>query len=196
MKIHPINNFIKLIVIFLSTLPLLGQCKDIFIGDSLTYELAMSYQKHAPVDAKYLESTGLNSNKLLDWNSYIKGISFEKYEVVYIVLGTNDLIQNNEMLMYKQKVRNFILTIKMKNNNVVWLLPPALENKKNNILLNNARSSIIDIANIEGIQLYDMRSVLGYDFKEKNNNIYIRTKDGIHITKEGANMIINQILYR
>lgn len=196
MKIHLINNYIKLLILFLSTLPLMGQCKDIFIGDSLTYELAMSYQKHAPVDAKYLESTGLNSNKLLNWRDYIKDLKFEKYDVVYIVLGTNDLIESHEILEYKQKVREFILTIKMKNNNIVWLLPPALENKKNNILLNNARLSIIDVANVEGIQLYDMRIMLGYDFKEKNNNIYIRTKDGIHITKNGANMIIDQILYK
>lgn len=196
MKIHLINNYIKLLILFLSTLPLMGQCKDIFIGDSLTYELAMSYQKHAPVDAKYLESTGLNSNKLLNWRDYIKDLKFEKYDVVYIVLGTNDLIESHEILEYKQKVREFILTIKMKNKNIVWLLPPALENKKNNILLNNARLSIIDVANVEGIQLYDMRIMLGYDFKEKNNNIYIRTKDGIHITKNGANMIIDQILYK
>lgn len=120
-----------------------ANAKPLFLGDSLTYELAMSYKKNHPVDAKFLESTGLNSSQILDWQDYLQHIPISRYDTVYIVLGTNDLIQGSEIELYQGKAERFIKAIKRQNNNVVWLLPPALKSTEKNILLKNTRRAIL-----------------------------------------------------
>ncbi|WP_272664053.1 MULTISPECIES: DUF459 domain-containing protein [unclassified Providencia] len=172
----------------------MGQSKPLFIGDSLTYELAMSYKERAPVDAKFLESTGLQSTKLLHWQNYIKKINFQQYDTVYIVLGTNDLIKQNDVAAYQVKAQLFIKEVKNKNKNIVWLLPPTLKNSQKNTLLNNTRLAIKNAAYQEGIRTLDMRSALGSDYTAVINGVQIRTNDGIHITKNGANAVINALV--
>ena len=175
-------------------LPLMGQCKPLFIGDSLTYELAMSYKERAPVDAKFLESTGLQSTKLLHWQNYIQQVNLKQYDTIYIVLGTNDLIHQSDIQAYQQKAVQFINVIKSKNKNIVWLLPPTLKNEKKNILLNNTRLAIKNATYQEGIRTLDMRNSLGSDYTAIVNGVQVRTNDGIHITKNGANAVINTLL--
>ncbi|EOG1985267.1 MULTISPECIES: DUF459 domain-containing protein [Proteus] len=191
-----INKLLITAIISLSALPLLGQCKPLFIGDSLTYELAMSYKERAPVDAKFLESTGLQSTKLLHWQNYIQKINFQQYDTVYIVLGTNDLIHQSDVQAYQQKAMRFINVIKSKNKNIVWLLPPTLKNEKKNALLNNTRLAIKNAAYQEGIRTLDMRNALGSDYRAIINGIQVRTNDGIHITKNGADSVIETLLMK
>ncbi|MEX9975703.1 GDSL-type esterase/lipase family protein [Providencia rettgeri] len=189
-----INKLLITAIISLSALPLLGQCKPLFIGDSLTYELAMSYKERAPVDAKFLESTGLQSTKLLHWQNYIQKINFQQYDTVYIVLGTNDLIHQSDVQAYQQKAMQFLNVIKHKNKNIVWLLPPTLKNEKKNALLNNTRLAIKNAAYQEGIKTLDMRNALGNKYTDIINGVQVRTYDGIHITKNGANAVITNLI--
>lgn len=174
-------------------LPLSGECKPIFIGDSLTYELAQSYKKNAPVDAKFLESTGLQSTKLLHWQEYIQTVNFSGYDTVYVVLGTNDMINPADIAGYQVKVQQFIRTIKKQNKNIVWLLPPTLKNSRNNDLLSNTRKAIQIAAMNEQIRTLDMRNALGQRYTASINGVQVRTQDGIHITKSGADGVIDII---
>lgn len=175
-------------------LPFLVNSKPIFIGDSLTHQLAVSYQKYAPIDAQFLEGTGLQSKKRLDWQQYIHDINFQHYDAVYIVLGTNDLIAYSQREEYQSKSRRFINEIKKENKHIFWLLPPTLENSKSNALLNNTRVAIKQAAQKEGITIIDMSVYLGNEYTEKNNGIRIRTHDGIHLTPAGADLIVKNLI--
>lgn len=172
-----------------------GNSLSLFIGDSLTYQLALSYQKKFPVNARYLEGTGLYSTRLFDWSKYINKINFQQYDNIYIVFGTNDLIIQNEIPVYKRKVQEFIHDIKKHNNNIVWILPPALKNKRKNTLLKNTRMAIITAAYNENITMIDMQDILGTHYTDNINGIKVRTTDGVHITKEGADLIVDFILW-
>ncbi|WP_340617388.1 SGNH/GDSL hydrolase family protein [Xenorhabdus entomophaga] len=188
----------KTISKFLSSLliaiPLIGNSKPLFIGDSLTYPLAISYKKIAPIDAKFLESTGLNSQTLLDWQNYINEIDLRSYDTIYIVLGTNDHIQKKDIHTYQLKIENFIKKIKQQNKNIVWVLPPTLENNQKNTLLNNTRTAIKAAANNQGIATIDMRKLLGMKYSEKIQGITVRTADGIHITAQGADLVVSELV--
>ncbi|HEK2843872.1 TPA: hypothetical protein SMT83_003469 [Proteus mirabilis] len=174
-------------------MPLLGHCKPIFLGDSLTYQLATSYKNIAPVDAQYLVGSGLSNNQKLDWIEYIKTVDIQKYDTVYIVLGTNDFIQTNEISGYMYKASIFIKEIKKKNNNIVWLIPPTLQDSSKNELLQNTRAAIYKASTQEKIKILDMRESLGMRYEKVIDGVQIRTDDGIHITRKGADYIIAQI---
>ncbi|PHM59484.1 GDSL-type esterase/lipase family protein [Xenorhabdus ishibashii] len=180
--------------ILLCTIPLFGDAKPLFMGDSLTYQLAMSYKERAPVDAKFLESTGLQSTKLLHWQNYIQQVSFHQYDTVYIVLGTNDLIKQADIPSYQIKAQQFIQEIKKQNKNIVWLLPPTLKNEQKNTLLDNTRLAITQAAYQEKVRTFDMRNALGKNYTSIINGVQVRTKDGIHITKDGADIVVNAII--
>lgn len=185
----------KFIILLLALIySIMGYSKPIFIGDSLTYQIASSYKAHQPIDALYLEGSGLHSNKILDWQRYIKTVPIENYDTIYIVLGTNDFITKNETITYKTKVKQFIQSIKAKNASIVWLLPPELKDGRKNNLLKNTRSAIQSVGSDENIKVLDMRQSLGMQYTQHINNIPIRTKDGIHITKQGADKIAQLIL--
>lgn len=186
-------RWVNLPLLLFLTLPIIGQCKPLFIGDSLTYELAMSYKKIAPVDAKFLESTGLQSKQILNWQDYTQNIDFSLYDTVYIVLGTNDLISKADIPEYQQKANRFIQAIKKQNGRIVWLLPPPLKNTEKNNLLSNTRTAICEAARKNKIKTMDTRVSLGYQYSEFINGVKVRTPDGIHITQNGADLIINYL---
>ncbi|MEQ4676777.1 SGNH/GDSL hydrolase family protein [Providencia vermicola] len=183
-----------IILLFTLIYSIMGHSKPLFIGDSLTYQIASSYKEYQPVDALYLEGSGLHSNKNLDWQSYVKTLPIGNYETIYIVLGTNDLIEENEIITYKTKVKIFIQSIKSKNTSIIWLLPPELKDRYKNNLLKNTRHAIQSVGSEENIKLLDMRNSLGMRYTQYINNVPIRTKDGIHITKQGGDRITKLIL--
>lgn len=187
-------RWVNLPLLLSLTLPVIGQCKPLFIGDSLIYELAMSYKKIAPVDAKFLESTGLQSKQILSWQDYTQNIDFSLYDTVYIVLGTNDLISKADIPEYQQKASVFIQTIKKQNRQIVWLLPPTLKNKEKNNLLSNTRIAICEAARKNKIKTMDTRVSLGYQYSEFINGVKVRTSDGIHITENGADNVIRSLI--
>ncbi|HEM7189765.1 TPA: hypothetical protein U2I61_004303 [Providencia rettgeri] len=169
--------------------------KPIFIGDSLTYSLAVSAKNINPVDAFYLEGTGLSSDKLLDWQSYINEINFQGYDDIYISLGANDAIEKDKINSYIFNGVSFIKKIKKSNNNVkiVWVLPPVMKDKTIESMLENTRIAIYEICNIEKIECFNPNSVLSDTFVFKINEKQIRTKDGIHYTQYGATLIIESL---
>nr|WP_283092836.1 hypothetical protein [Providencia rettgeri] len=154
----------------------------------------MSYKKIAPVDAKFLESTGLQSKQILNWQDYTQNIDFSLYDTVYIVLGTNDLISKADISEYQQKANIFIQTIKKQNGQIVWLLPPTLKNTEKNNLLSNTRTAICEAARKNKIKTMDTRVSLGYQYSEFINGVKVRTPDGIHITQNGADNVIKDLI--
>lgn len=181
------------VFLFMLIVPQLGHCKPIFLGDSLTYQLATSYKNIAPVDAQYLVGSGLSNNQKLDWIEYIQTVDVQRYDTVYIVLGTNDFIQTNEISGYMYKASMFIKEIKKKNNNIIWLIPPTLQDSTKNELLQNTRAAIYKASTQEKIKILDMRESLGMRYTKIIDGVQIRTDDGIHITKKGADYIVSQI---
>lgn len=170
--------------------------KSLFIGDSLTYSLASSFSKIEPVDARFLESTGLKSDNILNWTDYIEKMDLSNYDRIYIVLGINDMITESVEEDYQDRVNTFITSILNKNKNIIWLLPPVLKNAKHESMLLHTRS-IIKAACIEhSIDFFDMRDVLGYNFVQAVSDKNIRTDDGIHITPYGADRVITNLLLR
>uniref|UniRef100_UPI0036D9287B DUF459 domain-containing protein n=1 Tax=Photorhabdus sp. RM322S TaxID=3342825 RepID=UPI0036D9287B len=189
-------NIFKLSIISAIFFSTTSYSRPIFIGDSLGYEIAKSYSSMKPMDARYKVGSGLESNKLLNWQNYAEQFNFESYDTVFIILGTNDHIRKSDSLRYISKARNFIQAIKTKNQNIVWFLPPALKDVDKNNLLNNTRQSIIQAAQLEGIKILDIRKVLGDNYNEALNGIQIRTTDGIHITPNGAQLTVSQLLLK
>ncbi|MBP6082139.1 MAG: hypothetical protein KA732_12780 [Providencia sp.] len=170
--------------------------KSVFIGDSLTYEIAKGYSTIEAVDARYKVGSGLAAKKVLDWQVYAEQFNFEDYDTVYVILGTNDHIQISDKEKYTSKVRHFIQTIKTTNQNVIWLLPPPLKDPAKNKLLDNTRQAIMTASQIEGINTLDTRTVLGETYRDAINGKQIRTKDGIHITPNGALLTVTQLLFK
>lgn len=185
-------NFFASLLLF--AVPVIGYSKPLFIGDSLTCALAESYRKIAPVDAKFLESTGLQSNDLLDWPQYVRQSDFSGYDTVYIVLGTNDLIAERDIPSYTQKARRFIRVVKAQNRNIVWLLPPTLQDPAKNARLTHTRKAIQIAARSERIRTADMRHASGNTYRDTVNGVKVRTADGIHITSHGADLIVRTLL--
>ncbi|WP_458252372.1 DUF459 domain-containing protein, partial [Proteus mirabilis] len=75
---------------------------------------------------------------------------------------------------------------KARNQNVIWLLPPTLKDPAKNTLLDNTRQAIKTASHIEGITTVDTRTVLGETYTAVLDRPTVRTKDGIHITPNGA----------
>lgn len=184
-----------LCLLIIIAIPLAGQCKPLFMGDSLTYRLAISYQNYAAADAHYLEGTGLKSTKRLNWLNYTKQINFHHYDTVYIVLGTNDMISKNEISAYQKKAADLIQSVKQQNTRIIWILPPSLKDPRKNSLLANTREAIERAAEKERILTIDMRQSLGNHFYENINGVQIRTSDGIHLTAKGADKVIRSLIH-
>lgn len=188
-------NIYKISVISSLLFSSMSYSKPVFIGDSLTYEIAKGYSTIQAVDARYKVGSGLSTKKILDWQRYAEQFSFEEYDTVYVILGTNDHVQISEKEMYISKVRHFIQTIKARNQNVIWLLPPTLKDPAKNRLLDNTRQAIMTASQIEGITTVDTRTVLGETYKDVIDGTIVRTKDGIHITPTGALLTVTQLLF-
>lgn len=154
----------------------------------------MSYQRYAPVDAQYLEGTGLQSAARLDWQRYAKQGNFHRYDTVYIVLGTNDFITPQEITACQQKAQRLIQTIKQQNAHVVWLLPPTLQNAQKNAQLTHTRQAIQQAADMEHIVTIDMRQSLGAQYTDSINRVTIRTPDGIHIPPKGSDKLVQLLI--
>ncbi|MEQ5736406.1 SGNH/GDSL hydrolase family protein [Providencia alcalifaciens] len=169
--------------------------KPIFIGDSLTYSLAVSAKNINPVDAFYLEGTGLSSDRLLDWQSYINEINFQGYDDIYISLGANDAIKKEEITNYVNMGVSFVEKIKNNsdNINITWIIPPVMKNKELESKLKNTRFAIYKICNNTKINCFNPNIILGDDFSFKFKEKQIRTSDGVHYTPQGADLIINNI---
>lgn len=175
-------------------MPLKTIAKPIFIGDSLTYGVAVSYSKINIVDARYLVGSGLTNSSKFDWIHYIDNLDIKKYDTIYIFLGTNDFINKSEITVYSNKVSTLIEKIKRQNQNVVWVLPPTLKDERKNLLLNNTRYAIKSVLYTMNVRYIDMRNVLGNTYTDEIEGKKVRTPDGVHITKYGSDLIATKLL--
>ncbi|PHM72175.1 SGNH/GDSL hydrolase family protein [Xenorhabdus sp. KJ12.1] len=182
------NNIKIFFMVFFLSMTLSTHAKPIFLGDSITYQIVNSYKKHRPVDAEYLVGSGLNNQFNFSWIEYAKTLDVSRYECVYLLLGTNDFIENNEIVNYRNKAIDLIRELKKKNRDIIWILPPTIRNERKNFLLNNTREAIKLAAVTEQITTIDMRETFGQHYMDSLNGRAIRTNDGIHITEYGADV--------
>lgn len=168
--------------------------KTLFFGDSLTGTVGVVYKQkiNNDTDVIYTVGSGLE-NKKVDWIDKMKNTDLNQYDKVIISIGTNDYyISNNEN--YGNKIRNLIFIIKKSNiKNIIWLLPPPVENTNINKGINNVRDIIIESSNKNGFRVADPRKIIGNNYIEYFNGKQIRTKDGIHYTMKGAELIARKI---
>ncbi|MGJ0637214.1 GDSL-type esterase/lipase family protein [Xenorhabdus bovienii] len=188
-KFKLVNSFILGFIVVFS---LNVYSKPLFLGDSLTYQVANSYKKISHLDVRYMSGSGLLSNKIINWGDYIQKINYSNYNAIYIVLGTNDFITENKKEFYQFKVINFIRKIRAYSDGkpIIWLLPPSLADQHKNHLLKNTRDAIVTACLHENVLTVDMRNALGMNYIEDFEGMSIRTKDGIHITEYGADRVV------
>lgn len=179
---------------FVMFIPFLAISKTLFFGDSLTGTVGVAYKQNfdRDTDVVYVVGSGLE-NKKVDWIKKIKHEDLNKYNKVIISIGTNDyFISNTEK--YEKKISNLISEIKKSNiKEVIWVLPPPVKNIKINNGINKVRNVIIDSSGINGYKVIDPRYIIGNNYVLYLNGQQIRTKDGIHYTMKGAELIARKI---
>ncbi|WIF74506.1 hypothetical protein QN092_21335 (plasmid) [Proteus vulgaris] len=188
--------FKKIMVAGLFLMPFSISAKVLVIGDSLAYPIAVSFKKVMPTDGYFLESTGLNEQLSLNWNDYINELDLSNYSNVIISLGANDGITKNEIDNYQKKAVNVIKIIQAGNDGalVTWVLPPVLKDSKKENAVSHVRGALNLACNASGIACFDPSMVIGSEFAMSVNGIPVRTKDGIHYTSQGADLIVNELL--
>lgn len=188
--------FKKILLGLIFTLPVIANAKTLIIGDSLAYSLAESFKKTMPVDAFYLENSGLGKNSPLDWPEYIKTIPEKNYNAVLISLGANDPISDSQIDDYQQKSLSFIKELEKLNQSalITWVMPPVMKNQDAESKMVNVRMAIDNACNASGITCFNVSNAIGGTYSEIQNGIKIRASDGIHYTSKGADLIVNSIL--
>lgn len=186
----------KLLVAGLILIPFSLSAKVLVFGDSLAYPIAESFKKIMPTDGYFLENTGLNEQLSLNWNDYINGLDLSNYSNVIISLGANDGVSEKEIDNYQQKAVNVIKTIQSGNDGalVTWVLPPVLKDSKKEKEVANVRGALNLACNASRITCFDPSVVIGSGFAMSVNGIPVRTKDGIHYTQQGADLIVNELV--
>lgn len=186
----------KIVVAGLFLIPFTISAKVLVIGDSLAYPIAESFKKIMPTDGYFLESTGLNEQLSLNWNDYINGLDLSSYSNVIISLGANDGITPKEIDHYQKKAVNVIKSIQGLNEiaSITWVLPPVLKDSKKENAVSNVRGALNLACNASGITCFDPSIVMGAEFAMSINGIPVRTKDGVHYTSQGAELIVNELM--
>lgn len=186
----------KIMVAGVFLIPFTISAKVLVIGDSLAYPIAESFKKIMSTDGYFLENTGLNEQLSLNWNDYINGLDLSNYSNVIISLGANDGVSEKEIDNYQQKAVNVIKTIQSGNDGalVTWVLPPVLKDSKKEKAVANVRGALNLACNASGITCFDPSVVIGSGFAMSVNGIPVRTKDGIHYTQRGADLIVNELM--
>lgn len=190
---------IKFLFLLFSFFSLNGYCKTLFFGDSLTYVYSESYKSliNKDVDVSYQVGSGLLNRNKYDWLSAIERINLDKYDLIIISVGTNDFNKEVNSIYYYRTIFELIGRIRSKNSDakIVWISPPFLKNKDNDFLLNNTRYVIKKSARQLGFTYSDItqNAVLGEKYTDFLNGKKVRTDDGIHITKYGANLVLEYL---
>jgi len=181
-------------LIFVMFIPFSTMSKTLFFGDSLTGTVGVVYKQKfdGDTDVIYVVGSGLE-NKKVDWIKKIKHEDLNKYNKVIISIGTNDyFVSNTEK--YEKKILNLISEIKKSNiKEIVWVLPPPVKNININNGINKVRNIIINSSHKNGYKVIDPRDIIGNNYALYLNGQQIRTKDGIHYTMKGAELIAGEI---
>ncbi|MDC9604360.1 GDSL-type esterase/lipase family protein [Xenorhabdus griffiniae] len=194
-------NFIhsmKFYFILFSFFSLNGYCKALILGDSLTYVYSESYKSliNKNADVFYQVGSGLNRHRY-DWFSAIERIDFDKYDLIVISIGTNDFNKEINSIDYSRSIFELIGRIRSKNYDIkiIWISPPFLKNKEHDFLLKNTRYIIKKSLLQLGVTYLDItqNAVLGEKYTGFLDGKKIRTDDGIHITKHGANLVMEYL---
>lgn len=181
-------------LLFVIFIPFSAISKTLFFGDSLTGTMGKVYQQKidSDTDVVYVVGSGLE-NKKVDWIKKIKHEDLKKYNKIIISIGTNDYFISNKG-RYENKISDLISEIKKSDiKEIIWILPPPVENLKINKGINNVRNIIINSSNKNSYRVIDPRSIIGNNYVLYLNDQQIRTKDGIHYTIKGAELIARKI---
>ena len=184
-----------ILLCFIIFFPFTSVSKTLFFGDSLTGTMGVVYKGkiNRDTDIEYVVGSGLE-NKKINWIKKIKNKNLNKYNKVIISIGTNDyFISDKEK--YENKVLNLISVIKKSNiKEIIWILPPPVENENINKGIENVRNIITQSSIKDNFKIIDPRKVIGDKYTLYLNKEQIRTKDGIHYTMKGAEIIIKCLM--
>lgn len=184
-----------ILLCFIIFFPFTAISKTLFLGDSLTGTMGVVYKEkiNRDTDIEYVVGSGLE-NKKINWIKKIKNKNLNKYNKIIISIGTNDyFILNKEK--YENKVLNLISVIKKSYiKEIIWILPPPVENENINKGIENVRNIITQSSIKDNFKIIDPRKVIGDKYTLYLNKEQIRTKDGIHYTMKGAEIIIKCLM--
>lgn len=195
--------------------------KIIMLGDSMIKEaLSMAFLKltknndelHTTVSAFY--SSGLSRVDIFDWNNHLNlEIVDKKYDFAIVMLGMNDaqdIIEDNKNItlftkkweeIYKDRLKEFLAKLSINLKKSAWLGLPVMRDSKYNermMKLNNIIKNECD--NFENILFIDSNKILynNCEYKEyikvKDKLIQVRLYDGKHFTKDGALIIMEDVI--
>lgn len=186
----------KIMAAGLLLIPLSLYAKVLVIGDSLAYPIAESMKTVMPVDGLYLESTGLKNQGKLNWPDYIGSVDISGYSNIIISLGANDGITERETDSYQKKATGLIRLLSDRNENalITWILPPVMKDERKEKSLRLTRIAINRACNATNAVCFDPAAVIGSEYREEAGGVMVRSGDGIHFTKKGADLIVSRLL--
>lgn len=187
---------LRKLLLALFLLPVSVYAKTLVIGDSLAYPVAESMKTVMPVDGLYLESTGLKNPGKLNWPDYIGSVDISGYSNIIISLGANDGITERETDSYQQKATGLIRLLSNRNENalITWILPPVMKDERKEKSLRLTRIAINRACNATGAICFNPAVVIGSEYSDKVGGVRVRSGDGIHFTKKGADLIVSRLL--
>ena len=146
-----------------------------------------------------MSGSGLMNGNKKDWLSFVNNTDLREYDDIIISLGTNDFVLNNVRSREEYYVRLFKFIAEIQKQNplatIIWLSPPHLKNPEHERYLINTRHIIQRSADLMRVKYLDINQphILGIDWQSMIDGQKIRTDDGIHITHNGSQRVINEL---
>ncbi|HAS8353756.1 TPA: hypothetical protein I7721_22060 [Vibrio vulnificus] len=169
--------------------------KSLFIGDSLTLNLAKGAKEQDVLEYYYQDRSGLTNGAFYDWLAFVQRMPVSSPDLIIVSLGANDGMAASAATPYSQKIRQFISVLKTRYPaaNIIWVLPPTMKNTQTENALVNTRRIISETSAMAGYTVFDPRPLTGRAWTYSVNGIVLRTADGIHYTPEAGKLISKQI---
>ncbi|EBR0130697.1 SGNH/GDSL hydrolase family protein, partial [Salmonella enterica subsp. enterica serovar Ajiobo] len=97
---------------------------------------------------------------------------------------------------FKQKATGLIRLLSDRNENalITWILPPVMKDERKEKSLRLTRIAINRACNATNAICFDPAVVIGSEYREGAGGVMVRSGDGIHFTKKGADLIVSRLL--
>lgn len=197
----------------------------LLVGDSLAHGLAMSLgpdlkdRAGAAFSCFAKVSSGLSNPNVLNWEKTIRML-IEKGapSLILIMMGVNDannhirdgnrlcLVGTPEWVQaYEHRVESFLRIVSASHARVYWIGVPVVREGwlQSRVLLANmaARNACGKLENCHFIDTFDAlcdenRNYTNYLKESNGSSVRIRTKDGVHFSLAGGNLLARYILLK
>jgi hypothetical protein len=196
--------------------------KTLIVGDSLMMTVGPVLKESierkwgSKVTLRAKLATGLARPDVFDWRHEIEELATSgKFNLTIIMIGTNDsqdFIENNQLLIYgttpwvrayRRRIEDIMSEICEYSENAIWIGLPPMQSKSfqrksarlNHWILRGAeKNSCVKYIDSSTFLGDDAGQYASYKIVEGRSE-KIRMPDGIHITKAGAQLLIDPVLH-